>query len=424
MKTKKHLSFFISSSMAQVGEMATELDDTRRRDVIDAGVDDEEELGDLFGEDEDEEMEGNDNGENGDNLDDVDAGVDAAEEAAEEGAEESSEEVPFQEAEPLLELDAVLARHPRPHGTATGLSFPLPRFLSVNAEPFNPMEFEGQIGDLGKDASNESLKSSLQFRKMELVNTLRWRYAKGPSGSLHKQSNAHVVEWEDGSRSLKVGSEYFDLKVKPNADDILGVENELGAGALMGVMPLDQSVQVVPPSTKSQAHKLLAMTIKSGMRQKRAKKINTIVTNEDPEAKAREVERAQREVEKARRRQAQREEMEEAEQERHRAPVSYEQAADDEDDDDYEGNGDADGFVVNDEESQSEMEEDELDRAAEKLKAVKRAGAEKYAETSETSEASASTSVPAADADDDDAEDSDSAPLRKKRRVVLEEDDD
>lgn len=396
--------------MAEVGEFDRLDEPVTKVDVIDNAVDEEdEEMNDLFGDDDDD-----DNVQVQQTSKKRHMNIDAnSDDENEEDDMEDDEEVPFDK-EPVTEAELTvknitLARHPRSHNPASGLSFPLPRFLSVNADPFHPMEFEDQIKTLAKESNNESLKGSLQFKKLELTNTIRWRYAKAANGSLHKQSNTQIIEWEDGSKSLKIGKEYFDMKLKDNDDDILAFTN---ADSLMAMLPLNQSVQIVPPSTTSQAHKLLAMTIKSGMKNKKAKKINTIVTNQDPEAKAREVEKAQREIEKARRRQLQKAEMEEAEMERNREPVSYsrttvtggeEEDDDEEDDDDY---GEGGGFVVGDEEDvESEMDDDELDKAAEKLKQVKRDGASKYRESEE-------------------GDDDETGVVRKKRRVVLDDEED
>lgn len=400
--------------MADVGEFERLDEPVEKVDVIDNAVDNEEELDDLFGDEDDD----------ADAEDEENAPVEQSKKRhmnidANSEEEDDEEEVPYDnfnepEEAPKAEItikNMTLARHPISHTPSSGLSFPLPRFLSVNPDPFQPMEFENQIKSLAKDSNNESLKGSLQFKKLELTNTIRWRYAKAANGSLHKQSNTQIIEWEDGSKSLKIGKEYFDIKLKQNDDDILTLVNENADNSLMGMIPLDKSVQIVPPSTTSKAHKLLAMTIKSGMKHKKAKKINTIVTDEDPEAKARDVEKAQREIEKARRRQQQKAEMEEAEMERRREPTSSysrgveaDEAEDDEEDDDDYGEGG--GFVVGDEEDvESGMDDDELDIAAEKLKQVKRDGASKYRER------------------EDEEDEDEGGVVRKKRRVILDDEE-
>ncbi|GMM32143.1 Leo1 protein [Martiniozyma asiatica (nom. inval.)] len=339
-----------------------------------------------------------------------------------------------------------IPRHARSHlaREEKAMLFPLPRFLKVDPEPFSPALFEEEIQ---ASASEEnSLKSTLQFKKLEMANTIRWRYAKSDEG-LHKQTNCNIVEWEDGSMSLNIGKEMFVIKLKSNEDDLLAVdlnntestnsnEIELNSSTLMGMIPLSDSIQVVPPGMNSKAHKLLASTIKQGMKRQRGRGINTIVTKEDPEAKAREVEKALKEVEKARKRQllreAAQEERERSEDVRMGSSAGYgiDAEQDDEDDEDDEDYGD--GFVVEDEDEEIEMaDDDELDRAAERLKQVKRAGASKYKEQAATKE-EVGESTPASeqnndnnndDGNDDDDEDNDNV-IRKKRRLVIEEDDD
>ncbi|GAV27597.1 hypothetical protein PMKS-001065 [Pichia membranifaciens] len=88
---------------------------------------------------------------------------------------------------------------------------------------------------------------------------------------------------------------------------------------------------------------------------------------------------------------------------------------DDDDDDDVDDAGGKNGFVVDDDDEGSELDDDELDRAAERLKKVKREGAARYRD--EGGSRSGSHGV---DHDDDD----DDAVVRKKRKIVLDDEDD
>lgn len=388
--------------------------------VGDAG---EEEMDDLFGDEEAEEEGGTGSG--------VDVGIDEDEEDEEVEGVEAGDAEEAEEAE-LKHADLTVDRHPRSHQPKDGhaYSFPLPRFLFVDPAPFTPNVFEQQLKEFaastslnGADVAESTLKSSVQFKKLQLTNTVRWRYAKSKTNELFKQSNANIVEWEDGSMSLKLGHEYFDVKTKPNDDNLLAVRS---GQALVSLMNMDRSVQVLPPSMKSRAHQILADTLTKNMKMKKSKRINTIVTSEDPELKAREVERAHREIEKARRRQQQKLQIEEERSERRSgsgngarfrdAGDGYDDDIDiadegdeyDDDDDDEYGAvpGAKNGFVVDDDDEGSELDDDELDRAAERLKKVKRDGAARYRDAA---------------ADDEDDED---AVVRKKRKVVLDDDDD
>lgn len=409
--------------METATESVIEVPEKDRESFVGAGqagdAVEEEGMDDLFGDDDDN---------NNDNDNDID--VDDEKEDGEE-VEQEDDDDEAQEEEELKQADLTLERHPRSHQPKDNhaYNFPLPRFLFVDPKPFTPNLFEEQLKEFISGMSTDdtsSLKSSIQFKKLQLMNTIRWRYAKTNSNELFKQSNANIIEWEDGSMSLKLGNEYFDIKTKANDDNLLAVQT-VENNTLMSLVNMDHSIQILPPSMKSRAHQILASTLTKNMKMKKSKRINTIVTSEDPELKAREVEKAQREIEKARRRQIQKLQLQEEQSQRSNSRSmsnsnnvesigggygDYDDDIDigddyEDDDDDAVGrSGGGDGFVVDDDDEGSELDDDELDKAAERLKKVKRDGAARYRE---------------GDGDDDD--DEEDTVVRKKRRVVVDEDD-
>lgn len=400
---------------------------------------------DLFGDDDNEnvdetttaaneeagEQQDEDN-EDGEDVDDDDLGLDLSDDDVDsknhgidqdddnEEVEDDEEEVEEKE---LKEADIALQRHPRSHipKDTNASSFPLPRFLFVDPTPFNPINFEQEVRDFIRsnaaitDQSQQSLKSSIQFKKLQYLNTMRWRYAKSKSNELFKQSNANIVEWDDGSMSLKLGTQYFDIKRNKIDDNIVAFQN---GETLMSLFNLDNQIQVLPPSMKSKAHQFLASTLSKNMKLKKSKTINTIVTVEDPEAKAREVSRVQKEIEKAKRRQLAKIQLQEEQMGRssNRSSPSAGSSSynmgidadeDDEDDGDFDDADEDDGFI--DDNDQLDVDDDdELDRAAERLKQVKRQGADKYRSSLD---------------DEDEDDDEDENVVRKKRKIVLDEDD-
>ena len=46
---------------------------------------------------------------------------------------------------------------------------------------------------------------------MQVENTIRWRYSQDESANEVRESNARLVRWSDGSMSLYLGSEIFDI---------------------------------------------------------------------------------------------------------------------------------------------------------------------------------------------------------------------
>ncbi len=418
--------------------------------------DEEEEMEDLFG-GEDENEEATSDSKDADNIDAIEESNEDDETKKSQGNEE----------EDLQRAALTLSRHPRSHAPMNDdvIMFNLPRFISVDPEPFSPTNFEEQLkefikekeqeGEGSKDsATTNGIKDSIQFRKLQLLNTIRWRYAKTPSGELYKQSNAKIIEWEDGTMSLKVGNEFFEIKFNRNEDNILAFQ---GGQVLIGAFNVNKSIKVLPPSTNSIAHKILASTIQNNMKLRRTRKINTIVTKVDPELKARENEKALREIEKARRKQDSKiQQAEEKLGRRSRSETAGSSRAlddidigeEEEEDDDYSPvrrsgkhglNADGyenDDFVVDDEDAENDEGEEEesaedeedneekIQEAAERLKKVKEAGSKLYEEKQSEPSVGEKRKGEKIEDDDDEEDEDGAAIVSKKRRVILEDDDD
>jgi len=50
---------------------------------------------------------------------------------------------------------------------------------------------------------------------LKVENTIRWREVFDNDGNVVKESNARVIKWSDGSMSLHLGSEIFDVYKQP-----------------------------------------------------------------------------------------------------------------------------------------------------------------------------------------------------------------
>ena len=50
---------------------------------------------------------------------------------------------------------------------------------------------------------------------LQVENTIRWRYSQDESGNDIRESNARLVKWSDGTMSLYLGSEIFDIHRQP-----------------------------------------------------------------------------------------------------------------------------------------------------------------------------------------------------------------
>lgn len=86
----------------------------------------------------------------------------------------------------------------------------LPNFLSVEPKPYDPKTYEDELED--EETLDEEGRARL---KLKVENTIRWRTAFDDEGNAFKESNARMVRWSDGSLSLHLGSEIFDVHRQP-----------------------------------------------------------------------------------------------------------------------------------------------------------------------------------------------------------------
>uniref|UniRef100_A0A6P7H0P6 Another transcription unit protein n=1 Tax=Diabrotica virgifera virgifera TaxID=50390 RepID=A0A6P7H0P6_DIAVI len=86
----------------------------------------------------------------------------------------------------------------------------LPNFLSVETRPFDPETYEDEIDE--EETLDEEGRARL---KLKVENTIRWKESMDDEGNMKKESNARIVRWSDGSYSLHLGSEIFDVYKQP-----------------------------------------------------------------------------------------------------------------------------------------------------------------------------------------------------------------
>jgi hypothetical protein len=86
----------------------------------------------------------------------------------------------------------------------------LPNFLSVETRPFDPTTYEDEIDD--EETLDEEGRARL---KLKVENTIRWRERFNEKGVFVKESNSRFVKWSDGSMSLHLGNEIFNVYSQP-----------------------------------------------------------------------------------------------------------------------------------------------------------------------------------------------------------------
>ncbi|MES1903837.1 MAG: hypothetical protein MHPSP_004052, partial [Paramarteilia canceri] len=95
--------------------------------------------------------------------------------------------------------------------------FKKPCFLCIEPKPFHPSNYE-ELKTKGID------EESLANFYVSLHSSIRCRYKRNEAnslvyndfGELELESNARIVEWDDGSVSLHVGEEIYDIHTMDN----------------------------------------------------------------------------------------------------------------------------------------------------------------------------------------------------------------
>ena len=309
----------------------------------------------------------------------------------------------------------------------------VPAFLTLEPHPFDSEKFLSEVEEQISNNTNDE-KSRL---KLKNENTIRWKYSRDVnSGTMIKQSNARFVKWSDGSMSLQLGNEMFDVNTKPYQDTFLALShpsNEL----LQACTVLNKTMSFVPTSTSSQTHRRLTQEL--ARRQLKNASVGNFATIDDPERVKREAEKAEEINIKARKRlESKRRQLEEREGYRHptSASAGYSNEAYDDNysaairSDRYEN----DDFVVDDEESEEEDEQ-----RAQRLQNLKRRGEEKYREQDDNEEEQEEEEEDEEDEEDEEEDlgevdeeaineeveiERQTTQRQKKRRIIDDDDDD
>lgn len=154
----------------------------------------------------------------------------------------------------------------------------LPNFLSVESRPFDAETYEDEM-DEDQNQQDEEGRTRL---KLKVENTIRWKQSFDKEGNPTKESNARIVKWSDGSYSLHLGSEIFDVHKQPLQSDFNHLFIRQGTG-LQGQAVFRTKLSFRPHSTDSQTHK--KMTLSMADRSSKSNQIKVISqVGVDPEA--------------------------------------------------------------------------------------------------------------------------------------------
>uniref|UniRef100_A0A6J0THN7 RNA polymerase-associated protein LEO1 n=1 Tax=Pogona vitticeps TaxID=103695 RepID=A0A6J0THN7_9SAUR len=153
----------------------------------------------------------------------------------------------------------------------------LPNFLSVEPRPFDPQYYEDEFED--EEMLDEEGRTRL---KLKVENTIRWRTRRDDEGSEIRESNARIVKWSDGSMSLHLGNEVFDVYKAPLQGDHNHLFIRQGTG-LQGQAVFKTKLTFRPHSTDSATHR--KMTLSLADRCSKTQKIRILpMAGRDPES--------------------------------------------------------------------------------------------------------------------------------------------
>ncbi|KAI9283301.1 Leo1-like protein-domain-containing protein [Sporodiniella umbellata] len=298
----------------------------------------------------------------------------------------------------------------------------LPRFLDVEVDPFVAEEFNAKIEEgLTPAQERESIREQIE-------NTIRWRRVMNELGEETMQSNAHLVEWENGKVSLMLGDECFDVGSKPVSaeEHVFLLAHQTESGALESQVELTDHMTLMPSSLKSDTHRHITAQIAD--RQVKKNKTKMFYTEKDPELLKHELELQEAERLKAQKK---------LEAQRKKTDMRYEGGSrrgghrefgdyDTTDDYNYRQASRAqdryeDDFVIDDDDYDEEEEKLREDRLAH----AKRSNMGKYKRQHDSEEEEEEEEGPYGHEDDEDDEDDEEVVVRraKRNRIASDEDD-
>jgi len=179
----------------------------------------------------------------------------------------------------LIELDMAICRPDL--GTGGPLFVKFPNFLSVDTKPFDPETYEDEVED--DEVMDDEGRTRL---KLKLENTLRWRVRQDEHGNDIKESNAKIVRWSDGTMSLYLGNEIFDVE-KQKIVDFNHLFIRQGQG-LQAQAVFAEKLIFRPHSTETLTHR--KVTLNMADKTNRAQKVKVITdVGDNPEAQKQEL---------------------------------------------------------------------------------------------------------------------------------------
>lgn len=149
----------------------------------------------------------------------------------------------------------------------------IPNFVNTVCNPYFPAYFDP------KDELDENETLDSEVFRTKLENTIRWRIN---SETKQKESNSRIVKWSDGSMSLQIGKNMYQLSCK-EVDGNSYLYHYGKNGYVEGKGRISNQMSIRPFSTNTKEHKKLTAAF-IGKHHKETR-IRLMTTTEDPEKK-------------------------------------------------------------------------------------------------------------------------------------------
>ncbi|THU91516.1 Leo1-like protein [Dendrothele bispora CBS 962.96] len=127
--------------------------------------------------------------------------------------EEDENEIPPELAVEVREANVSFPNIPVPRSSdGDNWVIRMPNFVKLDSKPFHPDTYMGPEHDEDENPSHsENVREKSMSIKLKVENTVRWRWNRDKYGNESRQSNSRIIRWSDGTLSLRLGKEFFDI---------------------------------------------------------------------------------------------------------------------------------------------------------------------------------------------------------------------
>ncbi|ESZ90310.1 hypothetical protein SBOR_9315 [Sclerotinia borealis F-4128] len=222
---------------------------------------------------------------------------------------EDEEESPAEDTRNARILEADIFRHPVPRPSDGEFhTLRLPNFFGIEPREYSPQTFEIPVSD-----HNVTTQSANFSARNVAESTIRYR--KTDSGKL--ESNTNIYTWSDGSTTIAIGDQHYELQSKPLApakdskyQEVLDSHHYMASPSVtsqilvfVGHMTNEFTVRPNKDIEDDALNTLKKnLTAATGLQGDEKKRPNMIVQMEDPELQKKRAETAEKERMRAQRR--------------------------------------------------------------------------------------------------------------------------